>query len=184
MAVGASDLSVFMRNGTHAGAAVRLALKCDQVSIQYSQSPIQITTPGTDQITFDLGFSKPSMTISGLIDNIGGDTTNDSFSATADANVKGMEYLDLNGEIYYIPYKNYLEGFLMRHPDDNTDLEIEVGDATRPDPVTGAGGDATGGAIYTKCALQQLQFSQTPGLEDRWLFTMSFLIARRQGITD
>ena len=184
MAVGASDLSVFIRNGTHAGAAVRLALKCDQISIQYSQSPIQITAPNADQVMFDLGFSKPSMTMSGLIDNIGGDTTNDSFDAAADANVKGMEYLALNGQNYFIPYKNYLEGFLVRHPADSTKMEIEVGDATRPDPVDGAGGDATGGAIYRECALQQVQFSQTPGLEDRWLFTMSFLIRRRTGIAD
>jgi len=184
MAVGASDLSVFLRNGTHAGATVRLVLKCDQVSVQYTQSPIQITPPNEDQITFELGFSKPSMTISGIVDNIGGDLSNASYSATADLNVKGMEYLTLNGQNYFIPYKNYLEGFLMRHPENNKSLEIEIGDATRPDPTTGdPGNDSTGGAIY-EGALQQLQFSQSPGLEDRWLFTMGFLIARRTGVTD
>tara|TARA_B100001123_G_C14803129_1_gene825297 strand:+ start:144 stop:689 length:546 start_codon:yes stop_codon:yes gene_type:complete len=181
MAVGESDLSVFLRNGTHAGATVRLVLKCDQVSVQYTQSPIQITPPNSDQIMFELGFSKPSMTISGIIDNIGGDTSNASYSATADLNVKGMEYLTLNSQNYFIPYKNYLEGFLMRHPENNKQLEIELGDATTPDPTAGA--FTTGGAIYIG-ALQQLQFSQTPGLEDRWLFTMGFLIARRAGVAD
>ena len=83
--VGASDLSVFIRNGAHNGDpddVVKLVLKCDQVSVQYSQSPIQITPPNDDQILFELGFSKPSMTISGVIDNIGGDTTNTSFNGT------------------------------------------------------------------------------------------------------
>ena len=182
MAVGASDLSVFIRNGTHAGASVRLMLKCDQVSVQYTQSPIQITPPNADQIMFDLGFSKPSMTISGVIDNIGGDPANNDFNSTADENVKGMENEELNGQDYFIPYKNYLEGFLMRHPENNKSLEIEIGNATTPDPTSGA--FTTGGAIYINCALQQVQFSQSPGLEDRWIFTMGFLIARRAGVAD
>ena len=182
MAVGESDLSVFIRNGAHTGAAsdvVKLALKCEQFTIQYSQSPIQISQPGDDQILFDLGFSKPSMTLSGLVDNIGGNTGNTSHNADQNQNVKGMTSMTLNGQVYYIPYKNWLEAFLIRHAADTTELEIEVGDATTPDATSGA--FSTGGGIY-KGALQQMQFNQTPGLEDRWLFTLGFLLKRREGI--
>ena len=180
--VGVSDLSVFLRNGTHAGATVRLALKCDQVSIQYSQTPIQISEPGADQVLFQLGFSKPSGTISGIVDSVGGDTTNDAYSSNQDENVKGLSYLTLNGETYYIPTKNFLEAFLMNNLAPSTsgeDLFLEIGDATTPDPTAGA--DSTGGGVYG-AILQQLQFSQTPGLEDRWLFTIGFLLIRRTGL--
>ena len=61
------------------------------------------------------------------------------------------------------------------------DLQIEIGDATRP-VATGSSNLATGGAIY-KVALGRMQFTQEPGAEDRWVFTMQFISEWREGIS-
>ena len=184
-AVGEAALSIFIRDGTHSGATVRLVLKCDQITIQYSGSPLQIVNPGNDAILLDMGFIRPSMTISGIVDNIGGNPSNTTIAGSdpedQNANVRGMESMYLSGQTYYIPFKNYLESFLYRISTDpnNKELEIEVGDATTPDATSGSA--STGGGVYD-AAVQQMQFSQSPGLEDRWMFTIGFVTRQREGI--
>ena len=61
-------------------------------------------------------------------------------------------------------------------------LELEIGDATTPD-YSGSGTTAsTGGGIY-KVAVSQFQFTQTPGTEDRWAFSIQFVSEWRAGIS-
>ena len=59
-----SALSVLLRSGDHgavANAVVRLALKCDQVTVAIQRSPIQIGMANNKPITFDLGINRPSV---------------------------------------------------------------------------------------------------------------------------
>ena len=68
-------LDVFLRDNTHNDATWRLLLKVDQLSISYSKTPIHIAIPYSEPEIFDLGATRPSITISGVIDTVGGDTT-------------------------------------------------------------------------------------------------------------
>ena len=176
----ADELSVFLRDNTHASAYNRFALKADQLSLSFSRTPIHIALPRSNPEIFDLGTTRPAITISGLVDNIGQDTTN-----TDSTVFKGMQKVThvVGGvsHFYYVPYKNYLENKLITWvTSDATDLQLVIGDEETPEN-TGAA-LATGGGIY-RVAVQQFQFSQTPGLEDRWAFSISFVSKFREGIS-
>tara|TARA_R110000824_G_scaffold297510_1_gene485713 strand:+ start:43 stop:573 length:531 start_codon:yes stop_codon:yes gene_type:complete len=172
-----APLAVLLRNGTHAAATVRLALKAEQLAITYVRSPIQIPQVQGNPTIFDLGQVRPAMTLSGLVDNIG--TSLDQTTANYGYN---MEALTISGQTYYVPYKNYLESKLVTWlTDDGYEVQVEIGDATTPD-YSGSGTTAsTGGGIYP-VAIQQVQFTQTPGTEDRWMYSISFVAKLRTGI--
>ena len=170
-----SPLSVLLRDGTHAGATIRLALKAEQVSISITKTPIVIPVARSTPTILDLGISRPAITISGLVDTVGGDESNN------DTNFWDMEYLTVSGQKYYIPYKNYLENKLITWVSSaSVDLQVEVGDATQPE--SSAGTVATGGGVY-KVAVQQMQFSVSPAMEDRWVYSIQFVSKLRVGIS-
>ena len=177
-----APLSVLLRNGSHAGASVRLALKAEQVSISYARSVIQIPVVQLAPIIMDLGMVRPSLTISGLVDTVGGDQTNTT------AGFQGMESFVLTGpnaagngteqQTYYMPYKNYLENKLVTWiSDDGYDPQLEIGNAETPE-----GADQTGGGSY-KVFVQQIQFSGAPAMEDRWVYSVQFAGKFRSDIT-
>ena len=171
-----ADLSVLLRDGTNSGATDRLALKVEQLSLSYGRQPIQIAIPGASPVIIDLGQSRPTITVSGVIDNIGEDLSNTTANAFFN-----MEKFTTQGQTYYIPYKNYLEKKLLTWTT-NDNLELEIGDATTPD-YSGSGTTAsTGGAIH-EVAVAQFQFSQAPGLEDRWAFSIQFVAGWRAGVS-
>jgi hypothetical protein len=171
-----ADLSVLLRDGSNSGATDRLALKVEQLSLSYGRQPIQIAIPAASPVIIDLGQSRPTITISGIMDNIGGDLTNTTANAWFN-----MEKFTAQGQTYYIPYKNYLEKKLLTWTTADG-LELEIGDATTPD-YSGSGTTAsTGGAIH-EVAVAQFQFSQAPGLEDRWAFSVQFVAGWREGIS-
>ena len=49
-----APLSVLLRDGTHAGASVRLALKAEQFSISISRTPLVTAIAGLSPIILDL----------------------------------------------------------------------------------------------------------------------------------
>ena len=61
-----TPLAVLLRNGTHANASIRLALKAEQFAISNSKTPIQIPIPTSAPLLVDLASNRPSLTISGL----------------------------------------------------------------------------------------------------------------------
>ena len=168
-------LAVLLRDGTHAGATTRFALKAEQFSIQIAKTPIQIPIPRQNPELLDLGIFRPSITLSGLIDNIpdnGANTTNGEF--------RGTETLTVSGQTYYIPYKNLLEQYCYTWVSDNTTpLQIEIGDTTEEISDTS---NSTGGVLY-HVAIQQAQFSVMPATEDRWQYTISFAAKGRNDIS-
>ena len=181
-----SPISVLLRDGTHSGADNHLALKVNQVAISIAREPSQIAVARRSPDLLDLGTSKPSITLSGIIDNIGQDPANTG-SDNNTPETWGMEFISVTDgsttKKYYIPYKNYLEDRLIKWLTNtgSIELQLEIGDATRP-VATGSSNLATGGAIY-KLALVRMQFTQEPGAEDRWVFTMQFISGGREGIS-
>tara|TARA_R100000808_G_scaffold7836_1_gene22567 strand:- start:3038 stop:3568 length:531 start_codon:yes stop_codon:yes gene_type:complete len=174
-----TPLSVLLRDNSHANATVRLALKADQLSISASRTPLQVPIAGASPIIFDLGMSRPSITVSGIVDNTGTDPTQ-----TTDNAFYQMELLTIGSQSYYVPYKNYLEDKLLTWSTmGGSDLQLEIGDATTPDYTVGSTTAVTGGGVY-RVALSQFQFSQLPALEDRWQYSLQFVSEWRDGINN
>jgi len=205
-------LAVLLRNGTHVNATIRYALKCNDIAISYARTPIQIPISQESPEIIDLGFVRPSLTCTGVIDTIGGDTTNEtakfvgmeSFAYSRTTASNGTYWTDGGGtggteiQTYYIPYKNALEEAVATwmYQGGDTPLEIEIGDAKFPidsysgylDTKGGSGttsrfssqadNHATGGAVY-EVAVQQGRFSLNAAKEDRYDFTLQFVITRR-----
>jgi len=208
-------LAVLLRNGSHLNATIRYALKCNDVAISYARTPIQIPIAQSNPELIDLGFIRPSLTCSGVIDTIGEDTTNTglaggdivgtagmaSFTYTrasvsaASGSAKWDDGGTASAKTYYIPYKNALEEAVgsWLYLGTQNPLQVEIGDSKYPieaydgylDPsvtVSRYAADynvhATGGGIYG-CAIQQGRFSLNAAKEDRYDFTLQFVITRR-----
>jgi len=155
-----------------------VALKCDNVAISYSKTPIQIPIPQRSPEIIDLGIFRPSITLSGLVENSG--TSVDPFMDNISVTSRTSEYSEgtFTGTYtakYYLPYKNILENIVFSWISKNsTDLELQLGDVDVP-----YGNTATGGANY-KVAIQQCRFQQNAAQEDRWTFSMQLIAKARE----
>ena len=179
----ASQLSVLLHHfdGT---VHTRYALKADSFIVQISKSPIQIPVPQSSPLLIDFGIFRPAITLSGIVDDIGGDPSNTT------APTEGMELVRATDgsatQNWYIPYKNKLEESLYTWMADDTNvLTLQVGDPTVPVYDRSHDGGAisgtpqsTGGGKYI-VALQQLRFQVDAGREDRWIFQMQFVSEAR-----
>lgn len=179
-----NELSVLLRNGTHANASLRFAIKADSFAVSYSKTPIQVPIPQQSPEIIDLGIFRPSLTINGIVD------TKQPTPAS----------LTISGQTYYIPFKNWLENAVYDWiaSDANTgQLEIEVGDTTYPQTGSGTKGYSgtpitintsslsswEGGAVY-RVAIQQARFQLNPAREDRYDFSMQMVGGARQDWVD
>ena len=194
------ELAVLLRKGPHDSTAtnntsrIRYALKCDTFSVQITKTPIQIPIPQQSPEIVDLGIFRPSISIGGLVDTLGQDTSNDT------AGYENMESISLSRRDnsgntqgphkYYIPYKNILEETVYKWISTaDAELELEIGDAEFPvyDRLVGGSGASgtpseTGGGVYS-VALQQSRFQVDPATEDRWTFQMQFVCTSRADVT-
>ena len=187
-----SELAVLLRNCKHDNNTTswasngtgkeRYALKCDTFSVQLAKTPIQIPVPQQSPELIDLGIFRPSISIGGLVDNIGQDTTNttsgfqnmESIPVTRNYWQAANNYTDVEAT-YYIPYKNQLEDFATQYVySSRTPLELEWGDAN-----FAKGTQQTGGSIYL-VALQQIRFQVDASKEDRYTFSMQFVVTARK----
>ena len=188
------EISVLLRTCSHstihettpsfANKQFGYALKCDNVSISYTKTPIQVPIPEQSPQLIDIGIYRPSISLSGLVDTIGGNPSEDdagfqgmaSFMYTRESGFGGHS----NPRKYFIPYKNKLEDFVTDIKySEALPLELEWGDANKP-ISTGTGANlATGGAIY-QVALQQCRFQVDAAKEDRYTFSMQFVVTSRK----
>ena len=198
-------LAVLLRNGSHASATIKYALKCNDVAISYSRTPIQIPIAQQSPEIIDLGFYRPSITVTGLVDTIGGNTSNttlgfagmESITYTRGATSHTDVFTDGgsgSAQTYYVPYKNALEEAVANWVflGGSQTLQLEIGDAKYPiasyggylDPgstiqrFATANQHATGGAIYD-VAIQQGRFSLNAAREDRYDFSLQFVATSR-----
>lgn len=155
-------LAVLLRNGPHSSASVRYALKCNDVAMSYAKTPIQIPIAQQSPELIDLGYFRPSVTVTGIIDTVGGNANNttagfagmDSFSYSrqlaSDANYySDGGTSDTAAQTYYVPYKNALEEAVATWMYlDTTPLQIEIGDAKYP--IDSYGGYISGGAATNR----------------------------------
>ena len=69
-------LAILLRNCGHDNNAtsttyVRYALKADTVAVNIAKTPIQIPIPQQSPELIDLGMFRPTLSISGVVDNVG-----------------------------------------------------------------------------------------------------------------
>jgi len=193
-----ADIAVLLRNNPHSTANIRYALKCNDFVSQVVKTPIQIPIAQQSPTLIDIGFFRPSITITGLVDDIGGDTSESTvgFESLASVTHTGFDTWGADGRgivgtssytavarTYYIPYKNILEEACYNWiATDNTSLEVEIADATRPVSYTypsGTVNHGTGGGVW-EVAIQQARFQKSAAKEDRWEFTMQFVAKSRK----
>lgn len=205
-----AELAVLLRNGQHGvSATIKYALKASDIAMSLAKTPIQIPIPQQSPELVDIGYFRPSITVTGIVDTVGGDTSNvtDGFAgmssflylrASHGGTSSGL-YNDggvNTAQRYYIPYKNALEETCQKWIfASNSQLELEVGDAQFP--ISNYGGylghsgstrfstngshHATGGAIY-RVALQQARFQVNAAKEDRYEFSLQFVSEGRLDI--
>tara|TARA_R110002020_G_scaffold226021_5_gene436401 strand:- start:70 stop:639 length:570 start_codon:yes stop_codon:yes gene_type:complete len=172
------NLSVLIRNGVHASASIRFALKCDSFTISYGKTPIQIPIPQSNPEIIDLGSFRPSL----------------SMNLTVDTVQPTPASITVGGQTYYIPFKNWFENQIYDLIfTDSEPIEVEVGDTTYPQASDEAydGGAVklsnlaswTGGAIY-RGAIQQCRFALNPAREDRWDVSLQMVTNARQDWVD
>jgi hypothetical protein len=174
------DLSILIRNGTHAGASLRFILKADSFAISYSKTPIQVPIPEATPELIDLGIFRPSITINGVVDTV--QPTPNSIT--------------INGQTYYLPFKNWLENAVydwIASDAATGQLELEVGDTTFPTDASSnaynSDGDLllpaswTGGGVY-RVAIQMCRFQLNPSREDRYDFSLQLVSGARQDWVD
>ena len=186
------EISVLLRTCPHSSihettptaTAFGYALKCDNVSISYTKTPIQIPIPQSSPQLIDIGVYRPSISLSGLIDTIGGNPSED------DAGFQGMASFmytrttgfggHANPRKYFIPYKNKIEDFVTNfvYSEENP-LQLEWGDASVPISTGTGSGLATGGAVY-EVSLQQCRLQVDATKEDRYTFSMQFVVTSRK----
>jgi len=205
------ELAVLLRDGPHGtSGTTRYALKCNDVAVSVAKTPIQIPIPQQSPELIDIGYSRPSVTLTGIVDTIGGNPSN--IGSGGDAGYAGMSSIQFtrttvstgysdggtsSAQIYYIPYKNALEEACARWIfSSSTELEIEIGDAKYPissyqgylqgnkstnTRFTTNNAHATGGAIY-RVAIQQARFQVVAAKEDRYDFSIQFVAESRLDI--
>ena len=159
--------------------AYGFALKCDNVSISYAKTPIQVPIPQQAPQIIDLGIYRPSISLTGVVDTIGGG------ASTGQTGLEGMQTISflrsagygghVSARTYHVPYKNLLEDFVRRTLHSNSKpIELEWGDAS-----IAVGDDHTGGAVYL-VALQQYRVQVDAAKEDRYSFSMQFIVGERK----
>tara|TARA_Y100000310_G_C20661340_1_gene804981 strand:- start:890 stop:1540 length:651 start_codon:yes stop_codon:yes gene_type:complete len=212
------ELAVLLRNCKHDSTDTnhtthqRYALKCDSFSIQVAKTPIQVPVPQQAPQLIDIGFYRPSISIGGIVDTVGTDTTTSGVTNGAlfqnlekvtvsrkywTGNTSPTDYDVSVDAVYYLPTKNILEEAVYTWITTADDaLELEIGDANYPQynraieptldgssPVlTSSDFNATGGGLYV-VAIQQARFQVDPAQEDRWQFQMQFVCESRKDVT-
>ena len=200
-------LAILLRNCGHDNNAtsttyVRYALKADTVAVNIAKTPIQIPIPQQSPELIDLGMFRPTLSISGVVDNVGlASTTTSGFENMESMSISRRYWASTTSysavsQTYYIPYKNKLEDAMYTWmAAEDQELELEIGDANFPIYATAAelisnsantlssinSESETGGAVYV-VALQQCRFNQNAAQEDRWEFQLQFLCKSRADV--
>jgi hypothetical protein len=135
------------------------ALKAEDVAIQVARTPLQIPVPQASPFIFDIGSYRPSLTISGVVDDV---DTNDSVSFESqtyrvptqfELTTAATDWVHRSGKQYvYILHSNY----------DSSSADTKFYDKY-------------------ECAIQQFRCQLQAGIETRWEYTIQFVTRRRSG---
>ena len=156
-------LSIYIENTDASSDFNRFALKAEDVAIQVARTPLQIPVPQASPFIFDIGSYRPSLTISGTLD---------------DVNTADSESFDGSGgdQTYYGPTQFQLLTAA-------TDWVHRQGNQFVYVLHSNYDGAASGTQYFDKyaCAIQQFRCNLTAGTETFWEYTIQFVLNRRVG---
>ena len=158
-----ATLNILIEN-TGAGAAKTgefYALKAEDIAIQVARTPLQIPVPMSSPFIFDIGSYRPSLTISGVLDDVDtGDSTTFSGSGTS--------------RTYYVPTQHQLAeaatDWVHRQGTQYVYILHSNFDSSA---------DATKFFDRYECAIQQFRCQLQAGVETKWEYTLQFVTTRR-----
>tara|TARA_R110000824_G_scaffold401764_1_gene615212 strand:- start:23720 stop:24430 length:711 start_codon:yes stop_codon:yes gene_type:complete len=201
----------YVSDSTQISASVeRYVLQADSIQINIEKSPNHLALPMGIIEIMDLNTTKPTITITGTVDNVGADTSQTSVAGFEnmtqlsisrrvwdDTGVAGSDYVS-KAQNYYVPYKNALEDIIYRFKyllfSQDSGLELEILDATYPRYNTAAEyhGNVSSSAKLTsvtasetggavyQVAIQSARFDMDAGQEDRWSYQLKFITDHRK----
>ena len=89
-----ADIAVLLRSGPHrASTTTRYALKCSDIAIQVTKTPIQIPMPVLPPQLIDIGMFRPSITLTGIVDNAAVNTNVTKAGGDSVLDFEGMEII-------------------------------------------------------------------------------------------
>jgi len=139
------------------------ALKAEDVAIQVARTPLQIPVPQASPFIFDIGSYRPSLTISGVVDDVDTDD-----SVTFDGSGAS--------QTYRVPTQFELTSAA-------TDWVHRVGKQYVYILHSNFDSSSNNTKFYDKyeCAVQQYRCQLQAGIETRWEYTLQFVTRRRAG---
>jgi len=139
------------------------ALKAEDVAIQVARTPLQIPVPQNSPFIFDIGSYRPSLTISGVLDDI---DTNDSVSFDGGS----------GAQTYRVPTQFELTTAA-------TDWVHRVGKQHVYVLHSNYDSSAAATKFFDKYegAVQQYRCQLQAAIESKWEYTLQFVTRRRSG---
>tara|TARA_Y100000310_G_scaffold337103_1_gene423294 strand:- start:1443 stop:1940 length:498 start_codon:yes stop_codon:yes gene_type:complete len=153
-----ATLNVLIENINAGSSGEFYALKAEDVAIQVARTPLQIPVPMASPFIFDIGSYRPSLTISGVLDDL--DTSD---STTFDGSG--------TSRTYYVPTQYQLASAATDwvHRVASQSVYILHSNYT----------DSTKYFDAYECAIQQFRCQLQAGVETKWEYTLQFVTTRR-----
>lgn len=207
-------LGVLLRNCQHdnndtSTSKVRFVLQCDNFAVQIARTPIQMPIPGNSPELMDFGIFRPSLSISGMVPTVGGESEVNAAGLSGQSNIDYFAFLEhtnyarkrnndtVHTQKYFLPTKNVLEKAAYTWQVGLSSIEVEIADASVPSYNKYSEGSTipnnhttapnlyntapTGGGVY-RVAIQQARFQVDASKEDRWSFQMQFVSEARDDL--
>ena len=92
-------LGVLLRNCQHdnndtSTSKVRFVLQCDNFAVQIARTPIQMPIPGNSPELMDFGIFRPSLSISGMVPTVGGESEVNAAGLSGQSNIDYFAFLE------------------------------------------------------------------------------------------
>lgn len=156
----AANLSVYIENAGGADDFKYFALKAEDIAIQVARTPLQIPVPQGSPFIFDIGSYRPSITISGTLDDV---STGDVFSFDGSGSTVS----------YYVPTQYQLQVAATDWVHRNASMYVYILHSNYD-------GSDSSTQFFDKyeCAIQQFRCNVTAGSEQFWEYTLQFVTNR------
>tara|TARA_Y100000310_G_scaffold336124_1_gene419859 strand:- start:1911 stop:2447 length:537 start_codon:yes stop_codon:yes gene_type:complete len=162
-----SSLSVLIENKNApvlaGGGGEHYALKAEDVAIQIARTPLQIPVPQHSPFLFDIGSYRPSITISGVVDDIDTDDSMTFDGGDGSKTYKVPTQFQLTTAATDWVHRATVQYLYILHSNyDSATVATKFFDKY-------------------ECAIQQFRCQLQAGIETRWEYTIQFVTKSRMG---
>jgi hypothetical protein len=149
------------------GGGEHYALKAEDVAIQVARTPLQIPVPQHSPFLFDIGSYRPSITISGVVDDVNTEDTMTFNGGGGSKTYRVPTQFQLTTAATDWVHRATVQYVYILHSNYNSAAS----------PPTGTGN------FFDKyeCAIQQFRCQLQAGIETRWEYTIQFVTKSRKG---